>query len=78
MMRLRDGRVAVDPTGKGGGRGAYLCDDPDCWDRAVTERQLDRALGTALDEAARGAVLALAPAAEASQPSGAAPRSEAS
>ena len=77
-MRLSDGRIAVDPTGKGGGRGAYLCDDPDCWERAVTERRLDHALGTPLDDAARDAVLAHAPVAEASPPSGAAPWSAAS
>ncbi|MFQ5944797.1 MAG: YlxR family protein [Anaerolineae bacterium] len=75
VMRLSDGRVAVDPTGKGGGRGAYLCDDPDCWERGVTERRLDNALGIPLDDAARAAVLAHAPVAAALPSSGAAPLS---
>ncbi len=76
-MRLSDGRVAVDPTGKGGGRGAYLCDDPDCWVRAVAERRLDHALRIPLDDKARGTVLAQVPAAAAPQPSRVAPPSEA-
>lgn len=30
----------IDPTGKENGRGAYLCDNPDCWEKAVQQKQL--------------------------------------
>lgn len=47
LMRLvRDttGRVALDPTGKRTGRGAYLCEDPQCWEQALKRHGLERAL----------------------------------
>src|SRR5437868_2306858 len=44
LVRQADGRVAVDPTGKRAGRGAYLCHDPACWEQALKRRGLERAL----------------------------------
>lgn len=44
LVREADGRVAVDPTGRRNGRGAYLCHDPACWTSAVKRRSLERAL----------------------------------
>ena len=32
----RKGRSSIDPTGKRNGRGAYLCDDRSCWERALS------------------------------------------
>jgi predicted RNA-binding protein YlxR (DUF448 family) len=42
--------VVIDPTGKRNGRGAYLCDDPLCWERALTSDSLAKALRTTLDD----------------------------
>ena len=36
--------MEVDPKGKRPGRGAYLCPEPECWDRAFEQRKLSRAL----------------------------------
>lgn len=36
--------MAVDETGKKSGRGAYLCPDLACWEKALSKGQLDRAL----------------------------------
>ena len=47
IVRSPDG-VRYDPTGKAPGRGAYLCDDPACWERAIQSKALDRALKTSL------------------------------
>lgn len=44
VVRDADGRVALDPTGKRNGRGAYLCHDPACWEQALRQRGLERAL----------------------------------
>jgi uncharacterized protein len=44
IVRGPDGAVDIDPTGRRNGRGAYLCDDPACWTRAVANGQLARAL----------------------------------
>ncbi|MBE7530324.1 MAG: YlxR family protein [Chloroflexi bacterium] len=32
LVHTADAGVVVDPTGKRNGRGAYLCDQPTCWD----------------------------------------------
>jgi predicted RNA-binding protein YlxR (DUF448 family) len=44
VVRTADGRVAVDPTGKRNGRGAYLCSDPTCWEQALRRKGLERSL----------------------------------
>jgi len=51
LVRTPEGRVEVDPTGKKGGRGAYLCNDRRCWERALGRGRLDRALRTRLTAA---------------------------
>jgi uncharacterized protein len=63
LVRGADGHVAHDPTGKRAGRGAYLCDDPACWEQALKRQGLARALridallpedAAALEQIARG------------------------
>lgn len=48
IVRTPEGDVQIDPTGKRNGRGAYLCDRPTCWERALTTPLLSRALNTEL------------------------------
>lgn len=48
VVRTPEGPVLVDPTGKLNGRGAYLCDKPSCWDRAVRTDVLASALKTTM------------------------------
>ncbi|MCC7448642.1 MAG: YlxR family protein [Anaerolineae bacterium] len=48
LVRTADEGVQIDPTGKRNGRGAYLCDQPACWDRAVQSDVLEKALRTTL------------------------------
>lgn len=48
IVRTPEGTVEVDPTGKKNGRGAYLCDQRACWDRAIAGTVLARALNTEL------------------------------
>jgi predicted RNA-binding protein YlxR (DUF448 family) len=45
-VRIGEGLVEVDPTGRKNGRGAYLCDKQVCWERAVTTPILAKALKT--------------------------------
>ncbi len=56
IVRSPEGEVFYDPTGKASGRGAYLCDDLACWEKAVTGTFLDRALKTKLTPAQRAAL----------------------
>ncbi len=38
------GGVAVDPTGKANGRGAYICASADCIDKAIKQKRFERSL----------------------------------
>jgi predicted RNA-binding protein YlxR (DUF448 family) len=48
IVRTLEGAVAVDETSKRSGRGAYLCRQRVCWDTALAQRQLERALKVTL------------------------------
>jgi hypothetical protein len=41
---LTDTGLQIDASGKMNGRGAYLCDAPDCWERAASSQILAKAL----------------------------------
>jgi predicted RNA-binding protein YlxR (DUF448 family) len=50
VVRTPDGSAEVDRTGKQAGRGAYLCANRGCWERALAQRQLNRALKMTLTD----------------------------
>lgn len=49
IVRSPEGEVALDPTGRRNGRGAYLCHQQTCWEKALTTGQLSRALNIEID-----------------------------
>ncbi len=51
------GAVEPDPSGKRPGRGAYLCHNPECWERATKKGRLEHALRTKLSTDAREVLL---------------------
>ena len=46
LVRLSDGSVEVDTTGKRAGRGAYLCPILECWEIGLKSGRLEHALRT--------------------------------
>ncbi len=48
LVRVADGRVEVDPTGRKPGRGAYLCSASECWETGLKRGRLERALRAGL------------------------------
>jgi predicted RNA-binding protein YlxR (DUF448 family) len=38
------GGIAIDPTGKAGGRGAYVCAAPECIEKAIKQKRFERSL----------------------------------
>jgi predicted RNA-binding protein YlxR (DUF448 family) len=48
VVRTETG-LQVDSTGKRNGRGAYLCENPTCWERAIASDILAKALRTSLN-----------------------------
>lgn len=50
IVKTPDG-ICIDPTGRMPGRGAYLHDSQDCWDKALKRGALARGLKTELTPA---------------------------
>lgn len=44
VVKNKDGIVQVDLTGKINGRGAYICQNKECFDKVKKNKKLDRAL----------------------------------
>jgi uncharacterized protein len=53
VVRMPDGSVAIDPSGRLNGRGAYICDKPGCWERAASTDALAKALNVDLSQTFR-------------------------
>lgn len=51
-----DGNLAPDETGKAHGRGAYVCPQIECLDKAKKTKAFERALETALSEDSYNAI----------------------
>ena len=51
IVKSAEGEISFDPAGKKPGRGAYVCKSKECFERAVKQRQLERALETRIEEA---------------------------
>jgi predicted RNA-binding protein YlxR (DUF448 family) len=50
LVASQDGDIALDPTGKKPGRGAYVCRSRSCLEQAIRGRKLDKGLKTRVDE----------------------------
>lgn len=48
-IALKDEKIFLDTTHKAGGRGAYICKNPDCFDTLLKKRRLDRAFKRSVD-----------------------------
>lgn len=44
VIRTDEKRITIDLTGKQKGRGAYLCRQQSCWEKAIQRKALQRAL----------------------------------
>jgi predicted RNA-binding protein YlxR (DUF448 family) len=49
IVRSPEGQVEPDPTGRRNGRGAYLCGQGACWEKALASGILARALNVEID-----------------------------
>ena len=50
VVKDKEGHVSMDLTGKKAGRGAYLCQNPDCLEKAQKSRRLERAFSQPISE----------------------------
>lgn len=50
LVRVSDGSVEVDTSGKKAGRGAYLCRVEECWQTGLKGGRLEHVLRTSITE----------------------------
>ena len=50
VVKSPDGEVSVDLTGKKSGRGAYVCKNSECLEKAFKAKRLSRNLDVVIDE----------------------------
>ncbi len=50
VVKSPEGEVSLDVTGKKNGRGAYLCHDPKCLEKAIKAKKLQRAFSMDISE----------------------------
>ncbi len=50
IVRISDGNIEVDTSGKKVGRGAYLCRTQECWEIGLKAGRLEHALRTSLTQ----------------------------
>jgi hypothetical protein len=53
LVRVSDGNVEIDSSGRKAGRGAYLCPAQECWQVGLSSGRLEHALRTTLTQGNR-------------------------
>lgn len=43
IVKDKEGNIGIDKTGKAAGRGAYICDNIECLERAIKTKKIDKA-----------------------------------
>ena len=49
IVKNKEGNIFVDKTGKANGRGAYICDNIECLEKAVKSKKLEKSFETKID-----------------------------
>ncbi|BAF59448.1 MAG: YlxR family protein [Pelotomaculum sp.] len=44
IVRTPEEKIEIDPTGKRSGRGAYICPEMECFNKAIKGKRLEKAL----------------------------------
>lgn len=49
IVKNKEGAIFIDKTGKANGRGAYLCNNKECLEKAMKSKRLERTFETIID-----------------------------
>lgn len=49
ILKMQDNTILIDTTGKKNGRGAYICDNIDCLEKAIKTKGLERSFKMAIE-----------------------------
>ncbi|WP_313132304.1 RNase P modulator RnpM [Anaerocolumna sp.] len=50
VIKTLEDEILIDKTGKKNGRGAYICNSPECFRKAVKNRGLERSLKVSIPQ----------------------------
>lgn len=50
IVKNKDGEISLDKTGKKQGRGAYICGNIACLEKAIKSRRIEKEFETKIDE----------------------------
>ena len=50
VVKSPEGEIGIDLTGKKNGRGAYICNNPECLKKAKKKKSLERAFSVKIEE----------------------------
>lgn len=57
IVRSPEGEVLLDRSGKRPGRGAYVCPNEACIEKAITGKSLEKSLGVAISDQVKKSLL---------------------
>ena len=61
IVKNNEGKIFIDKTGKANGRGAYICNNVECLDKAIKTKKLERCFETTISneiyESLRGVII---------------------
>lgn len=61
IVKQNDGKIFIDKTGKANGRGAYICNNIECIEKAIKSKRLENNFETKIDneiyESLRGVII---------------------
>ena len=61
IVKQNDGNIFIDKTGKANGRGAYICNNVDCLEKAIKSKRLDKSfeleISNEIYESLRGVII---------------------
>ena len=50
IVKNKEGNIFIDRTGKANGRGAYICDDIQCLEKAIKSKRLEKIFDTKISD----------------------------
>ena len=50
IVKDKEGNISIDRTGKANGRGAYLCDNIECFEKMIKTKRLERAFEMKIED----------------------------
>lgn len=50
IVRSKEGEISIDRTGRANGRGAYICDNIDCLEKAIKTKRIEKVFETKIED----------------------------